>query len=219
MSVASPKPLRQVVRRTGFPPVPDHLSQMYQQGCEHLSSDEQKQFFAELCNKYGVVWSKGSHDLGRTHLSEHEIKTVPAVRPIKQPARRAPFWKQQEAKTIVESLLENELIRPSTSPWASPVLLVRKKDGTSRMCVDYRRLNAVSVPDVFPLPRIDDSLDALGDAKLFTTLDLASGYWQVGLTPDASQKAAFTASGGLWEWKGMPFGLSSASVPLNALWS
>ena len=197
------------VRGQTVPLVPEHLEQMYKQGCEHLGPVEQTQF-ADLCKKYEDVWSKGSHDIGRTNLIEHEIITDPAVRPIKQPARRAPFWKQQEAKTIVDSLLENKLIGPSTSPWASPVLLVRKKDGTSRMCVDYRRLNAVSVPDAFPLPRIDDSLDALGDAKLFSTLDLASGYWQVGLTPEASKKAAFTAAGGLWEWKVMPFGLCSA---------
>ena len=80
------------------------------------------------------------------------------------------------------------IVQPSSSPWASPVVLVPKKDGRLRFCVDFRRLNALTTKDVYPLPRVDDILDALGNAKYFSTLDLASGYWQVPLDDDARPK-------------------------------
>ena len=88
-------------------------------------------------------------------------------------------------------MLEKGVIEPGTSPWSSPVVLVRKKDGTIRFCVDYKQLNAVTQFDAYPLPRIDETLEALGGAKFFSTLDLLSGYWQVGLTDDARLKSAF----------------------------
>ena len=107
-------------------------------------------------------------------------------------------------------MLEKGVIEPGTSPWSSPVVLVRKKDGTVRFCVNYRQLNAVTQFDAYPLPRIDETLEALGGAKFFSTLDLLSGYWQVGLTDDARLKSAFTVRGGLYLWNVMPFGLSNA---------
>ena len=93
------------------------------------------------------------------------------------------------------------------SPWASPIVLVPKKDGTYRFCVDFRRLNAVTKKDVYPLPHIDDILDTLGESRFFSSLDLASGYWQVELDPDSRQKSAFTTFCGLFEFVRMPFGL------------
>ena len=189
--------------------VPSHVKQMYQEGSERLSK-EGKQQLTSMLNRHSNAFSKGTDDLGRTHLVEHEIQVKEGTVPIRQPARRFPFWKQSEAKDIVQDLRERDLIEPSTSPWASPVVMVRKKDNSTRLCVDYRRLNASTIPDAYPLPRIDDSLDALGDSKYFCTLDLASGYWQVGMTEDAKKKSAFITTGGLWEWKVMPFGLSTA---------
>lgn len=85
----------------------------------------------------------------------------------------------------------------SNSPWASPVVLVKKKDGTQRFCVDYRQLNSVTIKDAYPLPRIDDSLDALSEARWFSTLDLA--YWQVALDKETNHKTAFTTLHGLFE--------------------
>ncbi|KAF0724018.1 hypothetical protein Ae201684_017218 [Aphanomyces euteiches] len=102
------------------------------------------------------------------------------------------------------------LIRPSKSPWASPVLMIRKPDGSIRFCIDYRRLNKVTVKDSYPMPRIDDLLDVLGRAKLFSTMDIASGYWNVPMAKESIEKTAFTCKYGLYEWLVMPFGLCNA---------
>ena len=104
------------------------------------------------------------------------------------------------------------MIEPSSSPWASSVVLILKNDGSLRFCIDYRHLNLVTKPDVFSLPQMDDLLDQLGQSKFFSTLDLASGYWQVKMHPDSREKTAFIAHQGLYEFKVMPFGLRNAPV-------
>ncbi|XP_022110685.1 uncharacterized protein LOC110990141 [Acanthaster planci] len=114
-------------------------------------------------------------------------------------------------------MLQEGIIEPSDSPWASNVVLVEKKDGTKRFCVDYRRLNAITIKDSYPIPRIDDSLDSLAGSKWFSTLDLASGYWQVELDQEAKQKSAFVVRGGLYSWRVMPFGLCNAPSTFERL--
>ena len=109
------------------------------------------------------------------------------------------------------------MIRPSNSPWASPIVLVRKKDGTHRFCVDYRGLNEGTKADTFPLPRITDLLDQLADTKYFSTLDLASGYWQIEVDSDSQPKTAFATHCGLHEFKVMPFGLKNAPAVFQRL--
>ena len=117
----------------------------------------------------------------------------------------------------VEDLQARGVIEPSASPWSAPVVLVRKKDGKFRFCIDYRDLNAVTIGDAYPLPRIDESLDALAGSRLFSTLDLVSGYWQIPLDQDAKEKSAFVTRSGLWQWRVMPFGLTCAPATFERL--
>ena len=112
---------------------------------------------------------------------------------------------------------EEGVIKPSSSPWASPIVLVRKKDGGLRICVDYRSLNAVTKADRFPLPRIADLLDHLGSSRFFTTLDLDSGFWQVKVDDDSHAKTAFITHRGLFEFHVMPFGLTNAPAIFQRL--
>ncbi|GFX16047.1 retrovirus-related Pol polyprotein from transposon 412 [Trichonephila clavipes] len=137
--------------------------------------------------KFEDVFSRNSSDIGHTTVTQHRIDTADHP-PIKQHPRRLPFAKQEEVGTLLREMQENDIIEPSSSPWASPIVLVRKKDGSKRFCVDYRKLNDVTKKDSYPLPRIDDTLDTLSGHKWFSTLDLKSGYWQVEIHPEDREK-------------------------------
>ena len=114
-------------------------------------------------------------------------------------------------------MLTGGQIEASDSPWSSPVVLVTKKDGGTRFCVDYRQLNDATIKDAYPLPRIDDTLDMLAGKQWFSTLDLASGYWQVSLSQEARVKTAFTTHSGLFQFRVMPFGLCNAPATFKRL--
>ncbi|UYV68139.1 hypothetical protein LAZ67_5003162, partial [Cordylochernes scorpioides] len=113
-------------------------------------------------------------------------------------------------KDQIDEMLKEGIIRPSSSPWSFPVILVKKRDGKFRFCVDYRKLNEVTVKDVYPIPRIDDVMDILQGSKYFSAIDLRSGYWQVEIEEKDKEKTAFTTTHGLYEFNVMPFGLCNA---------
>ena len=147
--------------------------------------------------------------LGHTSVLSHHINTGNSA-PIRQYPRRLPYHYRGEVDQQVKDMLQQGVVQPSTSPWASPVVLVKKKDGTYRFCVDYRKLNLVTAQDAHPLPRVGDLLDSLNGNSLFSTLDLRSGYWQLSMSPEDQQKTAFVTPHGLFEFLRMPYGLCTA---------
>ena len=189
--------------------IPPHLRHLYQESVTELNTEEAHSL-AEFLVRNADVFAESASDLGRTSLVQHVIDTGEAL-PIKQPPRRVPVHRKHLVQEEVGKMLSRGVIEPSDGPWSSPIVLVTKKDGTTRFCVDYRRLNEVTRKDAYPLPRIEDNLDALQGAKYFSTLDLISGYWQVEVTPEDRDKTAFTVGGGgLYRFITMPFGLCNA---------
>ena len=137
--------------------------------------------------------------------------------PIGQPPRWIPFVLRQEVAHQQQKMQTEGVIEPSTSPWLSPVVLVKKRDGNHHFCVDYRKLNLVTKPDRFPFPRIDDLLDQLSQSSYLSTLDLASGFWQISVHPDSREKTAFVTHRGLFQFHVMPFGLTNAPAVFQQL--
>ena len=180
-----------------------------------LSQEEALQL-SYLLADYHDIFSLNDDERGETDLVEFKIDTGDTS-PKKQAARRVPFAARQEIARQLDEMQSNNIIKPSESPWASPVVLVKKRDGTLRFCVDYRALNSVTKPDVFPLPRIYDLLDQLGKSKYFTTLDLKSGYWQIKVQTDSQEKTAFITHEGLFEFRVMPFGVKNAPAVFQRL--
>ena len=124
---------------------------------------------------------------------------------------------QGTVRQRVDDMLQHGVIQPSTSPWAAPIVLVKKKDGTTRFCVDYRKLKDVTRKDAYPLLRIDETRDAFAGAKVFTTLNVASGYWQVEVDVADREKTAFTTGHGVFQFQVMPFGLCNAKGTFQRL--
>ena len=155
-------------------------------------------------------------DLGRTSILSHHIETGD-VQPIRQHPRRVPLPHRGTVQDLLKDMLEKKVISPSKSPWASPIVLVKKKDGTTRFCVDYRRVNDVTRKDAYPIPRVDDTLDMLSGSAWFTTLDLKSGYWQVEVAEEHREKTAFCTQEGLFEFNVMPFRLCNAPATFQRL--
>ena len=187
-----------------FPEIPDTLTA------------QQTQQLQLLLQKYSCLFKENVSKKTGTNLIEHEIHTTGP--PIRQPYRRQnPLIRQQEAEQLKE-MLDNEIIRYSTSPWASPVVMVKKKDGTLRFSIDFRKLNDLTIKDPHPLPRIDDTLEALKGARYFSTLNLKSEYWQVPIKEEDKHKTAFrTSSGQLYEFNRLPFGLCNAPATFSRL--
>jgi hypothetical protein len=141
---------------------------------------------------------------------EFVIELQPGTAPISKRPYRMPPKELAELKVLLQELLYKGYIRPSSSPWGSPALFVKKKDGSLRMCVDYRPLNAVTIKNKYPLPRIDVLFDQLDGAKVFFKIDLRSGYHQIKIRASDVPKTAFSTRYGLYEFLVMSFGLTNA---------
>ena len=188
--------------------LPKALQEVLERSTDNLTDSETERLQGLLFN-YQHVFSISDGDLGTTHMVQHRIDTGNAL-PIRIQPRRTSPWKHDEIERQVTNLLQQGKVMESSSPWSFPVVLATKKDGSQRLCVDYRQLNAVTIKDAFPLPRVDDSLAALSGSRWFSTLDLASGYWLVAMDAGTQEKAAFVTSSGLYQWTVMPFGLCNA---------
>ena len=176
----------------------------------------QEDKFLALLSHYSDIMADSPNKLGRTGVLQHHIDTGTAA-PIRQQARRVPLPSRETIHTLLQDMLSRDIISPSKSPWASPIVLVGKKDGSTRFCVDYRKINEVTRKDAYPLPRVDDSLDTLAGSRWFSTIDLKSGYWQVEVAPEHRQKTAFCTQEGLFEFNVMPFGLCNAPATFQCL--
>ena len=162
-----------------------------------------------MLSDYQDTFSKDEFDLGLTNLIEHSIDDGNS-KPIKQPPRRVPVAFAAKEEKVIQQLQKQGVIRKSTSPWASPIYLVRKKSGKVRPCVDYRKLNEITKKDAFPLPRISDCLDASADAKHYSTFDLTSGFHQISIQEQDIEKTAFCTKNGLFEYLTIPMGLTNS---------
>ena len=177
---------------------------------------EQQQKLGELLSRYSSAISRDDIDLGYTDRVQHRLWTTDEV-PVAQAYRSTLPKDFHEVRNHIKGLLEKGVVVESHSPYAAPIVVVRKKNGDVRLCVDYRRLNAKTVKDAYPLPRIQETFDALVGAKFFSTLDLASGYHQIAMDPRDQHKTAFVTPFGHYEFTRMPFGLTGAPATFQRL--
>lgn len=178
-------------------------------------SEQQRAEVEQLIQQYPDIWANGNAT-GRTNLVTHRIDTSAAAPIYQRPHRLSPH-EAQILREEVQSMKRAGTIVESKSSWASPPVMVPKKDGSVRVCIDYRALNNVTVKDVYPLPRMYEIIQSLGNAQHFTKIDLKSGYWQIALEPSDRHKTAFITRHDLYELLVMPFGLTSAPATFQRL--
>ena len=184
---------------TGGPthPLPDHLTA------------EEKEVVAQLLEKQGEVFSYCDEDVGQLGLTKHRIELLDDT-PIYQKSRRFPEPVSEEIEAQCQELHLLDIIEPSKSAWSSPIVPVRKKDGKLRLCVDYRKLNAVTKPDRYPLPNLTDSVYSLHGVKFFSCVDVVRGFYHLQLEEASKEITAFSSPRGHWQFKRLPFGLRNA---------
>ena len=171
-----------------------------------------------VIERHTSAFALSEDEMGRTTLLEHVID-VGDSRPIAQAARRLPYGEdgREKAEMEIDRLRSLKAVRLSNSPWASPIVMARKKDGSIRMCVDYRKLNAVTKRDSYPLPRLDEALDSFAGSCCFSSLDIQMAYHQVPVREEDKAKTAFITHSGLYEYEVLPFGLSNAPATFQRL--
>ncbi|VDI21989.1 Hypothetical predicted protein [Mytilus galloprovincialis] len=182
----------QMITKENSEDIPLYLQDMFERSSSNLSESQVDELKQVLVRHKGT-FSKTKDDLGRATAIRHKINTGTAT-PVKLQPRRLPFHKREEADKEVQRLLDCGIIEPSKSPWSTSLVLVKKKDSSTRICTDFRILNSKTIKDSYPLPRIDDSLDALRGSKWFSVLDLSSGYFQFEMDPQDKEKTAFSTS-------------------------
>ena len=171
----------------------------------------------EIMHSYQDIFALESMELGKTDLVKHVIRVDNPV-PFKERYRRIPLHQFEEVRKHLKEMEEIGAIRRSNSLWASPVVLVRKKDGSLLFFIDLCKLNSRTIKDAYSLPRIEESLDCLNGACIFSSLDIESGYWQVKLDDDSVPLTAFTVGPlGFYECVRMPFGLTNAPATFQRL--
>jgi hypothetical protein len=189
----------------GSAELPEFLCNVFREGCENLSPEQ-----ATFLLNYQTTFADHNKPAQRANLGEHCIDLSDET-PFKELVRRVPIFKRDTLYAEIEKLKNDGLIEKSTSPWSSILVLVQKKDKRGRLCVDYRKLNARTINDAYPIPRIADDLDALSGSKWFTSLDLNMAYHQIPMRECDKEKTAFgTPRGGLYQYNVMPFGLCNA---------
>ena len=173
---------------------------------DHLPGPMRKRV-RKMLRKFARMWQ--GH-LGELKVGKHRIELKPDAKPVfSQPRRAGPAAREAETEEV-RKMLDLKVIEPASTEWASPIVLAPKPDGSWRFCVDYRRLNDITVKDSYPLPRMDECLDSLGEAKYFTTLDANNGYWQIPVAEEDRDKTTFTCHAGTYRFLRMPFGLCNA---------
>ena len=176
---------------------------------DNITSD-QLQLGKDFITSYQDIFSKDDYDIGHTNIVQHKI-LLEDDRPFKQRYRHIPPSMYEDVKSHLYQMLRAGIIRKSHSPYASNVVLVKKKNGTLRICVDYRELNLKTKKDAYALPRMEDMLDCMAGNKYFSTVDMKSGYHQVEILEEHKERTAFTVGPlGLFEYNRMPFGLACA---------
>ena len=189
--------------------MPAHLKQMFLDNNSELS-DEQKLKFKNLISEFADIFSQDDFDLGCLKSGvEHKIQTLNEI-PVNEKFRRTPLQFQKQEQEYIEKLLKQGVIEPSVSEWSAPPVLVRKKTGELRYCIDYRALNAKTYKDNYSLPLIEDCLDSLYGKRAFCVLDLCSGYFQIPLETGSRNKTSFSTRFGSYQWTRLPMGLCTA---------